>query len=213
MPNLEIEVSAQTEAALKTNLTLRCVVRTKYRSEKSPRSAVVIPWAQARVENLTGYAVRKAGQQTAGVSAELIMIHMLGLRNIIDICYDVSLDECDPGLRNEISGKFHAKQPSHLITRKNNGFWMRRDERMDTEVFERYLQMSSKDKGPWPLFMDSKHPPVYADGKRLIEYEELTSRFLPIWETPQPRKVNEGGAFEKDKPAEHDEVGQAENPH
>ena len=108
MPDLEVHVSPQTEAALKTDLTLRCVAQIKYRDDKSRRSAVVIPWAQSAAERLSSAAIQKVGQQTAGFSVQLIMIQMLSLGRTVYICYDLFLDECDPELRAEISGKFHA---------------------------------------------------------------------------------------------------------
>ncbi|KAH8428168.1 uncharacterized protein LDX57_005873 [Aspergillus melleus] len=183
MPDLEIQVSPETEAALKTNLTLRCVVTA---------------------------AIQKIGQQTAGFSVQLIVIQMVGVRRIVDICYDLFLDECDPGLRAEISGKFDEKCPIHFITRKHKVFLMRRDPRVDAQAFEQYLQLSSSDKGPWPLFYDMRHPPFYEGGRRLIEYEELTSSsptWRP-WHLPQMQ-----GEYVQESTTEDDELGQAEIPH
>ena len=87
---------------------------------------------------------------------------------------------------------------------------MRRDERLDIEVFGQYLEMSRSDKGPWPLFHDMRHPPFYdGNGRRMIEWEELSSNdpsWRP-WHLPHPP-----GTDRQATPAEGDEVEQAANP-
>jgi hypothetical protein len=67
MSDIEAQVSAQTRTALQTDLTLRCLLRDKYRHE-SRRSADVISWAQSRVEGLSNAVLREVGQQTTGFS-------------------------------------------------------------------------------------------------------------------------------------------------
>lgn len=201
MPDMEVQISPQTQAALKTDLTLRCLIQTKYHPEKSRRSAVVIPWAQSQAERLSSAVVQDSGQQTAGFSIQLNMIQLLDLRDIVYICYDLFLDECDAGLRAEISENFDLKRPIHMMTRKHKVFIIRRDERADARVLHQYLDMSRFDKGPRPFFSDSKHPPVFDhNGHRMIEWEELTERF-PAWLT---EKMNEGK--HQEKPAEGDDL-------
>lgn len=206
MPDTEVQVSPQTQAALKTDLTLRFVIRAKYRHEKSRRSAVVIPWAQSLAERLSSAIVQESGQQTAGFSAQLNMIQMLILRNITYICYDLFLDECDQKLRAEISEEIHLKRPIHMIRRKNKVFIIQRDPRADAEVLQEYLHRSSIDKGPRPLFSDLKHPPVFNEnGHRMIEWEELTSS-QPPWRKQEdsPGKTDEDE--KQEKPEEGDEM-------
>ncbi|KAJ5587063.1 uncharacterized protein N7459_002828 [Penicillium hispanicum] len=195
----------ESQEALKADLTLRCVIRTKYHHEKSRRSAVVIPWAQSLAERLSSAIVRDTLQQMTGFSIQLNMIQMLGLRDIVYICYDLFLDECDQAIRAEICENFHLKRPIHTITRKNKLFFIQRDTRADARVLQQYLHRSSIDKGPRPFFHDAQHPPVFdGNGHRMIEWEELTDRF-PAWrkqEEDSPAKMSEEGTQEK--PAEGD---------
>lgn len=194
MPDLEVQVSPETRTALKTDLTLRYVIRAKYRHEKSRRSAVVIPWAQSLAERLSSAMVQEVGQQTTGFSIQLNMIQMLGLRNIVYICYDLFLDECDQDFRAEISENIHLKRPIHVIHRKNKVFIIQRDPRADAEVLQQYLDMRKADKGRRPLFSDLKHPPVFDEnGHRVIECEELTdSQSSWIKQENSPEKMGEG---------------------
>lgn len=209
MPDMKVQVYPQTQAALKTDLTLRCLIQTKYRPEKSRRSAVVIPWAQSQAERLSSAIVQDVGQQTTGFSTQLNMIQLIDLRDIVYICYDLFLDECDPALRAEISENLDMKRPIHMITRKHKVFIIRRDERADARVLQQYLHRSRIDKGPRPFFHDSKHPPVFDhNGHRLIEWEELTERF-PAWLNEQsPEKAKEGE--NQEKPAEGDELKESQ---
>ncbi|KAJ5102053.1 hypothetical protein NUU61_004275 [Penicillium alfredii] len=149
MAGMEVQISTETRAALKADLTLRCVLRAKFRHDRSRRSADVIPWAQSRVVRLSSAVIQEVGQQTAGFS-------------------------CDQRLTTEISESFHLKRPIHLITQKGSGYIMRRDKRADARVAEQYLDMSSIDKGPRAFFSDLKHPPFYdKNGRRMENWEEV----------------------------------------
>ncbi|KAJ5151730.1 hypothetical protein N7492_010025 [Penicillium capsulatum] len=206
MPDKAVQISPQTQEALKTDRTLRCLIQTKYRPEKPRRSAVVIPWAQSLAEKLSKAIVGDAGQETTGFSVQLNTIQMLDFRDIVYICHDVFLDDCDRGLRAEISENIHLKRPIHMITRKNKVFFIRRDERADARVHQQYMQRSSIDKGPRPFFHDSRHPPVFDEnGRRLVEWEELTERH-PAWMQQKDNPDN------PDKPTKLSEEGKQENP-
>lgn len=213
MPDMEVQVSPQTQAALKTDLTLRFVIRAKYRHDKSRRSAVVIPWAQSLAERLSSALVQEVGQQTAGFSVQLNMIQMLSLRNITYICYDLFLDECDQRLRADISENIHLKRPIHMIHRKNKIFIIQRDPRADAEVLQEYLHRRIIDKGPRPLFSYLKHPPVFdVNGHRMIEWEELTSS-QPPWRKQEdsPEKMGEGEKQEQPTECEERQEGKGDS--
>ncbi|CAG8886308.1 unnamed protein product [Penicillium egyptiacum] len=99
-------------------------------------------------------------------------IQMLGSPNIVYICYDLFLDECDERIRTEISESV-TKRPIHQITQKGKVYIMRRDERLDVKVAQRYVHMSTVDKGPRPFFSDLKDPPFYNEhGRRIESWEE-----------------------------------------
>ncbi|KAL5356067.1 hypothetical protein BJX96DRAFT_171260 [Aspergillus floccosus] len=131
---MEVQVAPETRAALKEHLTLRCLVRAKYHRDKSRRSADAISWAQSLVEILCTTLLRDVGQETAGFSIQLNIVQMLGAPNIVYICYDLFLDECNGRLRTKISGDFHTKRPIHYIIQKRKLFIVRRDERADEMV-------------------------------------------------------------------------------
>lgn len=188
MKDMEIQVYPQTATALKEDLTLRCLLRAKYHRDKSRLSADVIPWAQSRVERASSAVVREVGQQTAGFTTQMNMIEMLGTPNIVYICSDLFLNECDERRRTEISEDFHTQRPIHQITKKGNAYIMWRDARLDAEVARMYLDKSSVDKGPRPLFWDLRYPPFYAEGRR-VEY------FEDVMEVPDP--VPEGHPLAK----------------
>ena len=173
MADMEVQVSAQTRTALKADLTLRCLLRAKFHRDASRRSADVIPWAQSLIERLSSAVLQEVEQQTAGCSIQINMIQMLRTRNVIYICYDLFLNECDQRIRSEIS-ESGTKRPIHYITQKGKVYIMRRDERLDAKVAQRYVHMSSVDKGPRPFFSDLKHPPFYNQhGQRIENWEEI----------------------------------------
>ncbi|KAJ5459240.1 hypothetical protein N7530_011184 [Penicillium desertorum] len=187
MSDMEIQVAAQTRTALKANLTLRCVLRDKYR-HTSRRSADVIPWAQSRVERL---------------SNALNVIQMLGLRNIVYIFYDLFLHECDKQVRTEITESFSKKRPIHMITRKGKVYIMRRDKRRDEDVANQYTRKSSIDKGPLPYFSDLTDPPFYSDGRRIERWEE---GYVPVAEmVREDRRRRQEEADEKRRQDEPDD--------
>ncbi|OQE16618.1 hypothetical protein PENFLA_c027G09417 [Penicillium flavigenum] len=177
--DMEVQVAAQTRTALQTDLTLRCLLRDKYR-HKSRRSADVISWAQSHVGRLSNAVLREVGQQTAGFSIQMNMIQMLGLRDLVYICYDLFLDECDKQVRTEISESFSTERPIHQITRKGDVYIMRRDERVDGKVARQYARMRSIDKGPLPFFSDLTDPPFYNEHGRRIERGE--EGYVPVAE-------------------------------
>jgi hypothetical protein len=199
---MEVQVAAQTRTALKADLTLRCVLRDKYR-HKSRRSADVISWTQSRVERLSNAVLREVGQQTAGFSIQLNVIQMLGLRNIVYIFYDLFLHECDKQVRTEITESFSKKRPIHMITRKGKVYIMRRDERRDEDVANQYTRMSSIDKGPLPYFSDLTDPPFYSDGRRIERGEE---GYVPVAEmVREDRRRRQEEADEKRRQDEPDD--------
>ncbi|KAF3016958.1 hypothetical protein E8E15_004767 [Penicillium rubens] len=173
MADMEVQVSAQTRTALKADLTLRCLLRAKFHRDASRRSADVIPWAQSLIERLSSAVLQEVEQQTAGCSIQINMIQMLRTRNVIYICYDLFLNECDQRIRSEIS-ESGTKRPIHYITQKGKVYIMRRDERLDAKVAQRYVHMNGVDKGPRPFFSDLKHPPFYNQhGQRIENWGEI----------------------------------------
>ncbi|KAJ5854673.1 hypothetical protein N7534_007216 [Penicillium rubens] len=175
MADMEVQVSAQTRTALKADLTLRCLLRAKFHRDASRRSADVIPWAQSLIERLSSAVLQEVEQQTAGCSIQINMIQMLRTRNVIYICYDLFLNECDQRIRSEIS-ESGTKRPIHYITQKGKVYIMRRDERLDAKVAQRYVHMNGVDKGPRPFFSDLKHPPFYNQhGQRIENWGRYTS--------------------------------------
>jgi hypothetical protein len=113
MVDIEVKVSAQTRTVLKADLTLRCLLRAKFHRDKSRRSEDVISWAQSLVKRLSNAILRKFEQQTAGFSVYMNMLQMIGSPNVVYICYDLFLDECDERLRTKISESSHMKRPIH----------------------------------------------------------------------------------------------------
>lgn len=166
---MEVQVAAQTRTALKADLTLRCLLRAKFHRHMSRRSADVIPWARSLAERLSSAVIQEVGQETVGFSIQMNMVQMLGSPNIVYICYDLFLAECDKQLQSQISGSFQLKRPIHSISRKGKVYIIRRDQRVDDRVAGHYLDMGSIDKGPRPYFSDLQNPPYYDENGQRIE--------------------------------------------
>lgn len=83
----EVMLAAETRAALAADLTMRCLLKTKY-DRDSRHSQVAIPWAQSRAEKLTRAMLKHVGQQSAGFSIQLNIVELLGIHKAL-ICYDV----------------------------------------------------------------------------------------------------------------------------
>jgi hypothetical protein len=130
------------------------------------------------------------------------MIQMLGLRDLIYICYDLFLDECDEQVRTEISESFSTERPIHQITRKGKVYIMRRDERLDGRVAEQYARMRSIDKGPLPFFSDLTDPPFYNDGRRIERGEE---GYVPVAEIIRDHRRRQEEADAKRRQDEPDD--------
>ncbi|KAG2420026.1 hypothetical protein HFD88_004824 [Aspergillus terreus] len=175
MARMEVQVAPESRAALKEHLTLRCVVRAKYHRDKSRRSAEVISWSQSLVQILCTTLLREVGQETSGFSTQLNIVQMIGSPNIVYICFDLFLDECDERLRTEISEDFRTQRPIHYIIQKRRLFYVRRDERADQQVAGQYSWMSCLDKGPRPFFSDLANPPVYHNGRRIEDFKAVAS--------------------------------------
>ena len=207
MAGMEVQVSAQTRTALKTDLTLRCLLRANYHRDMSRHSRDVISWAQSLVERLSSAVLREVGQQMAGFSIQMNIIQMLGTPNVVYICYDLFLDECDERLLKDISENFHMKRPIHMITQKGKLYIMRRDERMDAMVVQDYLEKSSIDKGPRPFFSDLKHPPFYDEhGRRIENWEDEVAESPEGSEAEEDDLQKKSEGSKQDRPAAGDDL-------
>ncbi|KAJ5712803.1 hypothetical protein N7493_009271 [Penicillium malachiteum] len=145
MTNLDIQVDGQTKEALKTDLTLRCLIKTKYERDKSRASAVVIAWAQFLAERLSTNILQNVEQQTSGFSVELDMIQVLRTRSLF-ISFDIFLDECDKNLRSNIQNSFDLKRPVFQIVQKGTSCFVFRNPKADAEVTKEYTGFSEKNK-------------------------------------------------------------------
>ncbi|KAJ5718169.1 hypothetical protein N7488_003815 [Penicillium malachiteum] len=172
MADNEFQVDGQTKEALKKDLTLRCLIKTKYEREKSRASAVVIAWAQSLAEALSTGIFQSVEQSTSGFSVELTMIQMLPTRKLY-ISFDIFLNECDKDLRSNIQNNFDLKRPVHQVTQKGTSCFVFRNPKADAEVTKEYIKFSEKDKGPRPFFSDLRHPPIYEDGVRREDLQHL----------------------------------------
>jgi len=164
----EVRVAAETRATLAADLTMRCLLKTKY-DRDSRHSKVAIAWAQSRAEKLSRAMLEHIGQQTAGFSIQLNIIELLDRHKAL-ICYDLFLEECEKHVRSEISRSLD--RPVYIATRRGKVFYIQRsDRRVEQKVAERYGTIEKADKGPRPFFVDLMNPPIYDEGVRVENSE------------------------------------------
>ncbi|KAJ5714935.1 uncharacterized protein N7483_012116 [Penicillium malachiteum] len=186
MTNFDAQVDGQTKEALKADLTLWCLIKTKYEP-----SAIVIAWAQSLAETLSAGILQNVEQQTSGFSVELNMIQMFQTRTLL-ISLDLFLNECDKELRSNIHNNFDLKRPVYQIAQRGTSCFVFRNPKADAEVTDEYIGFSNWDKGPRPFFSDLRNPPLYVDGTRR---EGLQHLLLPYdWRKPTERRREVAGS-------------------
>ncbi|KAJ5333445.1 hypothetical protein MYU51_014169 [Penicillium brevicompactum] len=156
-----------TRMALENDLTLRIVLKTKYKPDKSRRSADVIPWAEKLAERVSRAAFEEVGKPNAEFEISLNIIQMLGSPDYVYICYDIFRADCDQNVRLQI--KESLQQPIHYASRRGGVYIMRKDPRIEAFASASYTEMRKLDKGELPLFSDLRYPPCYVFGKRVEE--------------------------------------------
>lgn len=205
MAPLEARVSKETLAALKTDLTLRCLLTAHFKHKTSRHSNIVIAWAHSRAEKVSRLLLCDIGQPTTDFSIQMNIIQMLPTSSKVFICYDLFLSGCDKQLRDEIHRSFTFERPVHQIVRRGDIYHITRNKELEQIVAEQYSGMRRFDLGPLPLFADYQNPPFFIDGRRVEDYgQEEDEHNSGESEEHAP---SEPGEVKHDSPANFGDVG------
>lgn len=175
---MQLNIAPESYAALKANGTLRCFVETRY-TPPSRRSSVAIAFAQNLVQELTDALLANIAHIEPGEiptdtnpTADL-KLNAVALRRGTRcyIFYDMFLRECEEEIRSKVDQS--VDEPIHVIYKAEGVYNLRRNPALDRRVAQQYAHLQHVDKGPRPYFTDSQNPPVYDEGERVEDPEEL----------------------------------------
>ncbi|KAJ5712802.1 hypothetical protein N7493_009270 [Penicillium malachiteum] len=171
---IQLQLGPEVGAALKKDLTLRCVMKANWIRDDSRASALVISWAQSLAERLSTEVLRKVGiEPNTDFSIQLNMVIMV---QRVYICYDLFLDGCDKELRDKIQEDYSVRRAIYQVSERKDAYVMSRSIQMDSYVVEEYKRLSADDKGPLPLFYYTVFPPFYDNGQRREDLQHLYHR-------------------------------------
>lgn len=168
----EARASEETLTALKTDLTLRCLLTAHFKRGRSRHSKKVTAWAHSRAEKVSSLLLHEIGQPHTEFSIQMDIIQMLRTSSTVYICYDLFLAGCDKQLRDEIRKSFTFKRPVHQIVRRGDVYHITRNMETEQIVDGQYRAMRKMDLGPLPLFSDLQNPPLFIDGRHVEEDEQ-----------------------------------------
>ncbi|KAH9889192.1 hypothetical protein F4778DRAFT_394941 [Xylariomycetidae sp. FL2044] len=170
---LQVKVDSHMLNALTTDLTARCVLRTKYKHE-SRHSKDAIAWANSRAEKLTTAMLKQIGKENTAFNIQLNIVQLLDFHHRANICYDLFLDGFDEHIRLEIERSI--ERPIFLVIRRGDTLHVNRGNKgVDAMVADEWKFIGKLDKGPRPYFVDRMNPPLYSDGKRIENPAEFLS--------------------------------------
>ncbi|KAJ5352454.1 hypothetical protein N7452_001428 [Penicillium brevicompactum] len=201
-----------TRMKLENDLTLRIVLKTKYKPDKSRRSADVIPWAEKLAERVSRAALEEVGKPNAEFEISLNIIQMLGSPDYVYICYDIFRADCDQNVRLQIQESL--QQPIHYASRRGGVYIMRKDPRIEAFASASYTEMRKLDKGELPLFSDLRYPPCYVFGKRVEEQGRSQEEWQQLRAERKKRNAQslEGGGTIQGDPDEDSEGSEHDEP-
>lgn len=189
-PDMEVQITPETRAALEADTTLRFLIRAKFNLD-SRHSQPAIAWAESLAKAVSSAMLKSIGRKAAIVVIQMNMVQLLNIRGYALVCFDLIFEEC-----NE---RAQSRQPIHLISKRGTAYHVRRNKRLDATVAAEYTRMHDLDKGPRPYFADTKHPPVYDEGIRL---ERPLGSGDPEKDEPQEDESEEEGPVKENKTAE-----------
>lgn len=161
----------ETCKALETNLTIRIVLKAKYKLE-SRHSSRAIDWAEAHVApHVARGLMREIGIEEDAFQIQVKMINLLKEKARAYICFDIFLNTCDEEKREKTTNS--NNEPIHYMFYEGGDYYSRRAPNLDDYTRASFEECKSFDKGPEPYFSDLQNPPLYVNGIRREKPEHV----------------------------------------
>ena len=109
---MKLTIATNTQAALETDLTVRCLHVVDYTAD-SRHSSVAIPWAETLVADFVGDMMEKMGHLRVSATAQLRLVDLENIPCRACIVYDIFLSEANDRLHCDLDGE--TNRPIHSV--------------------------------------------------------------------------------------------------